>query len=654
MRNIKIKQLDIVNFKGIRSLNISFAEKDTIICGDNGTGKTSVFDAFLWVLFGKDSTGRSDSNFNIKTLDKNGKPLLKLEHSVSVILSIDGEDKKFQRVYGEKWTKPRGTTEEVLTNHQTEFYLNDVKLSTKKEYDAEISSIFSEDVFRMVTNPFYFTSLKADEQKTMLLNMVGDISDDDIAAGNKDFSDLLAQLSGRSLYQFKSEVSAKKKAVTEELKVIPSQIEMVNKLMPEAEDWETLNKELIEKQEALKTIDNQLSDKSKISEQEANRRTDIQRQIGEKKISLVNTENRIRENINKERNDILLKIQQKNFEIKQKQDGVSNIYNEIEALCQKIKIKDEELEILRKEFYSKNKETLVYPEDAFICPTCKRPLEVEDIEAKQREMQENFNLQKAESLKNNKEKGFATKREKDILISQKEAKQKEISEIDIQIKQNCEELKILRNQCPENINAQSIIDADNEIISLKNDIIELENRLSIQTGVKEDLSELSMGKETLNNAIQEIYQKQAKKVQIEKNQKEITELEQKRVANNQKLADLEKLEYTAMSFQKAKDNELMRRINGLFSYVSFSFITQQLNGGEKLTCFCSVNGVPYSDVNDTGKLNAGLDIIQAISLNKGIQAPIMIDNAEKYNHILETIGQKILLKVSNDKELTIK
>ena len=97
----------------------------------------------------------------------------------------------------------------------------------------------------------------------------------------------------------------------------------------------------------------------------------------------------------------------------------------------------------------------------------------------------------------------------------------------------------------------------------------------------------------------------------------------------------------------------MERINGLFSYVSFSFLKEQKNGGEKLTCFCTVNGIPYPDVNAAGKLNAGLDIINAICRTKGISAPIFIDNAESVNEIIPTISQVVNLRVSTHRTLTI-
>ena len=154
MKQIILQSLSLINFKGIRSLDIHFDPAQTYICGENGTGKTTVFDAFCWCLFGKDSLNRADSNFNIKTLDENGSPILKQEHSVTCVLLVGGNSVKLQRKYCEVWTKPRGTTEETLTNHKTEFLINDVKQSTKKDYDAEISAIIPEDVFKMITNPF--------------------------------------------------------------------------------------------------------------------------------------------------------------------------------------------------------------------------------------------------------------------------------------------------------------------------------------------------------------------------------------------------------------------------------------------------------------------------------------------------------------------
>ena len=361
MRTIKLKSLSLVNFKGIRSLNIGFSDAETLVAGENGTGKTTVFDSFLWLLFGKDSTGRSDSNFNIKTLDSDGKPILHLEHSVTGVLSVDGKTVTLQRCYVENWVKPRGTTEESLKNHATEFYLNGVKLATKKEYDSEVAAIIPEDVFRMITNPFYFTSMKPEAQKEILLDMVGTLTDQDVAQTKPEYLELLAQLSGRSIAQYAKEVAAKKKACKDELSVIPSQIETARKLMPEEEDWVAIDSEIEDKNARIQQIEEQIADKSKLNEQEYQRKAFIQKQIGEKRLQLNSRMNEIATEANKGRNEASLKLNELEYSLRtekasldRKRQSVADMDIEIEKLNTK-------LSALRGEFSFISKEELTYP-----------------------------------------------------------------------------------------------------------------------------------------------------------------------------------------------------------------------------------------------------------------------------------------------------
>lgn len=649
MREIKLKSLILVNFKGVRNLEVVFTDQRTIISGDNGTGKTTIFDAFTWLLFGKDSTGRSDSNFNIKTIDPlTKKPILHLEHSVTGVISVDGKEMKLQRNYVEKWVKPRGTTEETLKNHETEFYLNDVKLATKKEYESEVAAILTEDIFRMITNPFYFISLKVDAQKELLFDMAGGISDDEVAAIKPEYIELLAQLSGRSLSQFSKEVAAKKKACNDVLAVIPSQIDTARRLMPESEDWEALEIELQKKKQRLTEIDNQITDKSKINEQENQRKFEIQRTIGDKRMSLVNRQNEIRASAGAERNEVMMKLKDLEYNHKSEtrdlelnRSSLSNCESEIQRI-------EDTLSVLRNEYRKINAETIQYPEGAFVCPTCKRQLEVDDIEAKQNELLANFNQNKAKRLKENKDKGFS-------LVELKKKKEAERDSIISKIKESEDrivlierEIEVQKANMPEAPDVDAMIKNDPTCISLNNEIADLNNQLNIESKPV-DVSELRFAKSSLDDNIQELYKRLAKRDQIERAKKEIEELEEKRIQNNQAKADLEKWEFTVMSFQKDKDAKLIEKINSMFEVVSFSFVTEQLNGGEKLTCVCTVNGTPYPDVNTAGKVNAGLDIINAICKYKGVSAPIFIDNSESVNKIIPTISQVINLVVSKDK-----
>lgn len=654
MQKIVLKSLSLTNFKGTRSQEIIFSEQGTVICGENGTGKTTIFDAFLWLLFGKDSSGRSDSNFNIKTIDPaTKKPILHLEHSVTGVLEVDGRTLKLQRNYVENWVKPRGTTEEYLKDHKTECYINDVKVGTKKEYDAEINAIIPEDVFRMITNPFYFTSLKPETQKDMLLEMAGNITDDEVAALKPEYVELLAQLSGRSLSQYAKEVAAKKKACKDELAVIPSQIDTANRLKPADEDWVALDAELAEKKERLAEIEAQIADKSKLNEKEYQRKAEIQKKIGDKRMALIQAENAIRTQANAgvtnatmQLRDLEYKLREKQGEVERKRSSIASMEREMESL-------EREMATLRGDFHKINAETITYPEGAFVCPTCKRPLEVEDIEAKQRELQANFNQNKANRLKSIQENGKGLSAKKDELVKSRENALSELAELENQATTIQGQIEAKKAEIPETPNVDLLISSDQNCIDLKNEIAELENQLKMEAKPV-DVSDLQDGKRMLSEAISELNKRLANSSQIERVEKEIAALEEKRIANNQELANLERWEFTALDFQKAKDARLLERINGLFQLVSFSFIADQLNGGEKITCVCTVNGTPYPDVNAAGKLNAGLDIINAICQAKGVSAPIFIDNRESVNQIIPTISQVINLVVSNDKSLTIK
>lgn len=651
MKEVFLKKLILKNFKKIQDLTVEFTDKNTFICGGNGTGKTTLQDAFLWLLFGKDSTNRADTNFNIKTLGEDGKPILHLVHSVTGVLSINGRDVELQRNYVEKWGS--GVNAGVLQNHATEFYLNGVKLKTKKEYDAEVAAILPEDVFRMITNPLYFPTMKAQDQKAMLLEMAGNVTNEEVANINPKFQELISLISGRTLEQLAKEIASKKSAIKDELKGIPGRIDSVRDAMPESEDWAVLEKEIADKKEKIKDIDSQLADKSKQIEAEFKAKSELQKQIGNKKLAKSQRENEIRQNANKSYHDVLdniskleYQVKSKDAEISRKQEDHSRIKANIEAL-------NNDLEVLRGKFYAIDAETLQYPEGAFICPTCKRELEVEDIQAKQQELQDNFNLNKANRLK-------AVQNEGKEKAAKVEELKKQCSIIQVTITQLSNEKEILVhniNECkgnmPEEQDTQKIILSDPTWLSLSNEIVDLENQLKAEAKPI-DTTELKEAKAILSEAIDELNKKLGKRDTIERSNKVIEDLEDRRDKNNEALAEQERLEFLVQDFQKEKDNKLMERINGMFSLVKFSFISEKLNGNEAITCFCSVDGVPFADVNNASKINAGLDIINAICRSVGITAPIFIDNRESVNDLIPTMSQVINLVVSKDKSLMIR
>jgi DNA repair exonuclease SbcCD ATPase subunit len=655
MKKIILKSLALVNFKGVRDFSIAFNDGITTVCGDNGTGKTTLYDAYLWLLFGKDSTGRSDgaNGFNVKTTGEDGKPIYRLEHSVTAVLEVDGKEIKLQRSLVEKWQKVNGTTDEVMKD-ETQYFINDVRTGTKKEYQAEISEIIPEDVFRMITNPYYFTSLSAETQKDMLLEMVGNIDDEEVAATDPDFLALLDQINGTSLAKWAREIAAKKKACNDALATIPASIETAQKLMPESENWAVLEKQLKEVQDRVKEIDAQIADKSALNDEAYKRKMALMKQQADKRIKLQDRENTIRMEANAAHNKALSDIQQIENELSIYQKNLDNYRNDKMNVDGKIDELNGKLVEMREQFKAVAKEQFPEPSgDVLVCPTCGEPYKGENLENAIAKLRGNFEQSKSKRQKDIQTKGKQYKAEYDRAVEQQTKLTGLIAKLEddaLEIKGNIE---IKKNNIPVAGNADEAIANDKECIALRNDIAEIANQLQVEVP-QADVSELQNEKADSNAAIADINKRLGKRAMIERVNKEIADLEEKRIANNQAKADLEKWEDVYLRFQKAKDEVLMQRINGLFNVVSFSFVKEQKNGGEKVTCYCMVNGVPYADVNACGKVNAGLDIINAICATKGISAPIFIDNRESFNQIIPTISQIVNLKVSNDKSLTIK
>ena len=123
MKKVIIKSMKLTNFKGLRDFTIEFNDSMTSVLGKNGSGKTTIFDAFTWLLFGKDSEDRK--SFNIKTLDAQGVAIHRIPHEVSAILTVDddeGIDEEISlcRRYSEKWQKKRGSATEEFKGHEEE------------------------------------------------------------------------------------------------------------------------------------------------------------------------------------------------------------------------------------------------------------------------------------------------------------------------------------------------------------------------------------------------------------------------------------------------------------------------------------------------------------------------------------------------------
>ena len=105
-------------------------------------------------------------------------------------------------------------------------------------------------------------------------------------------------------------------------------------------------------------------------------------------------------------------------------------------------------------------------------------------------------------------------------------------------------------------------------------------------------------------------------------------------------------------FVRYKTQYIEASINDKFHLVRWKLFSEQVNGGLAECCEASVDGIPYGDLNDGMKFNAGLDAIAALSEHYGVRAPLVLDGTESFVELVPVGTQVIRLEVSKqDREL---
>jgi len=646
--NATLKSLRLLNFKGIRNFITEFNPSETNIHGKNGSGKTTLYDAFFFLLFGKDSTGRSD--FNIKTLTPEGGVIERIPHEVEGVIEINSEagiqEATIKRVYEEKWTKKRGSATEEFAGHETTLFFNDVPCSAK-EFQAKIEVICPEMIFKFITNPFYFPSQKKETQRAMLFDLAGGIDESEIARGNDDYEALLKQLVGKTLDDYKKEIANKKSKIKEELKGMPERMDECRRGKKEVQDWDSLAAQLKTKLDSISKIEEQMLDRSKGTKEAQDKKVLAQKELGQLKIELANIEFKIKDKLladvrtyNSKVSELTISINSKKADIK----ALKTIYDE---WFKRSVSTDEKLTNLRTEYAKINAETLDFAPGAFDCPTCKRAFDVNDIEAKQAEMTSTFNTQKAKRVEDNKTVGLATKKELEEINKSKDRTKLDVENAENALKALESELNALTSnppQAPTPEIFEEAFNANKEHFDVKGKIADQEAFINAPT--KEvDNTDLIESKKTLQVVVDELRAKLAHKKTNEDIDKRILELETSYKTLSDQLASYEQIEFTITQFTKAKVSQVEAKINGMFQLVKFNLYEMQINGGEKEICEASVDGVPFSDLNNAMRINAGLDIIRTLCKKYNYYAPIFIDNRESVTEIINMDSQIINLVV---------
>ncbi|MDD7793668.1 AAA family ATPase [Clostridium sp. 'White wine YQ'] len=643
--NIELKSLKIKNFKGIKNFNINFSNI-TNIFGENATGKSTIFDGFTWLLFDKDSQDRS--KFDVQPLDENNNVVHMLETEVEAFLDIEGKEIRLKKILKEKWVKKRGEVESELKGTETSYYIDEVP-TKMNEYKKKINEIIDENIFKLITNPLYFsTNMKWQDRREIILKIVGDITNEKIVSSNEELTKLKDFSNTDSIDELKKVTAAKKKKLTEDKKSIPYRVDELNNSIEE-HDFEAIEFQKRSLLSAINSIESKILDGNKVNEE----KLQYQNEIYKLKSKLKEIEFSEMKNAEKPKIELHNKLE---WEVKSKLASLNSDLNSTKREFQNNTLISEKLQKelvdLRVKFEEVQKAPFELDESKFICPTCKRPLDIENIEALKQELSENHNQNISKQLANINLEGKRKKEElnkyEDRLLKNNEL----ISSLDSEIKEYTA-LKVELEEKLSNFTIEIDLDSNEEYQKLLLEIKELEDKINEPVERDQDIHQLMNKKINLQIDLEGINNQLAAKENNEKVKNRINELleDEKKLA--QQIADLEKTEYLCEEFIKTKVNLLEQSINDKFKYVKFKLFDVQVNGGINECCEALIDGVPFSNANTASQYNAGLDIINALSNFYDVQAPIFIDNRESVNSLIDTNSQIINLIVSKDKPLRI-
>lgn len=647
--NIELKKLELMNFKGIKEKTIDFG-KETYIFGMNETGKTTIFDSFTWLLFGKDSANRSD--FNVKTLDSNGEVIHGLEHQVTGTLVAGGKEVILRRLLKENWVKKRGSADSVFSGNTTDYFINE-EPKKEKDYKDFINSIIDENVFKLLTNPMHFNvNTSWQDRRKILLSIVGDISDEEvIGMASKDLSKLAELLKVNTIDSLKAIIASKKKKLNEQLKAIPIRIDEINRNLPvlaDGVDYTALEKERTKIKGELAYLENQLSNQQRIAEEFIKKQSELSSKKNRLKDLEIQIEKDSMKNLNSWKMNLMqLNYNKENLEKKNESDKevIVRNQNEINSL-------QAEMQVYRDDYTKVFNEPFEEPDrDNFVCPTCKQSLPVDDVERQIAGLLANYKSNKLKKLEEITNQGKWRKSKVNQLQSENDKLNNIIIENELKLMQLSKEINDTQMTINVEESKEHSVDYNSnaEYRALSEEIKSIEKNLL----PLEQNSRVKENRDRLQDRLQEINTVLANKQVIEDSNARIAELKKEERTFSQQVAELEGQEFLTEEFIKAKVNLLEKRINDTFKYVTFKMFDVQVNGGLNETCQAMVNGIPYQDVNNAGKINAGLDIIEAMSKYYDTYCPVFIDNAESVNELITITGQLIRLVVTEDKELKI-
>ena len=649
---IKFKKIRISNFRGLVSFEANLEGRSVRISGANGLGKSSVADAITWVLFGKDSRRRTA--FPIDPVDDAGRIIHNLDVSVELEILIDGQPTTLRRRRQEKWVQKRGMTREQLDGHQTTCYIDGRPLPSS-DFSSHVDTIVKEELFRALTTPDYFPSLPMDQQYRLLVKIVGTRTLAEIAAKDEEALKVVDELGQRSLDQYRQGLSYDLQRTRKELELIPVRLSEVQGFIEQVKakgaDGKTAQRHAKGIEEKLRQVTQEIDSMAGVVRAENARHNDQRAYIQQ----LRQQRDAIEDRIEKQNREARTLHQSLVCKAKEELEATEERHTAAKTMLglheRRLKDLEQQLIDFRRRWEEVERLSFSWNAEEAVCPTCGQPLPQDQADQKRVEAEMRFNERKMQQQDALDEEGKKLAASKQRLQDLSAAAREEMA--------TAERLMPEARQRLSKAEAEPIEQADYHDAAdwqrLSGEIDQRMKELEQTTQAQEppQLAALRTEEQAYRKELRLLEQTIDRSKQIDEYVRREKELQKWRTTLSGDIARMQTRLEAAERLQLMEANDLQQRVNELFPSVRFRLSRELLNGREVGHCELSVDGVPYSGLSTSERINAGLELINALARHYNIVAPIVIDNAEAVNKVAPTLGQQILLEVSPAKKLNV-
>lgn len=640
MKEIKLIRLEMENFKSHKHLRLDFDGRNAVISGRNATGKSSIYDSLMWLLFGKNSEGKGAQSFEVKPIGSDGNVL---DHnaltSVEAVFDVSGEEVTLQRTYREKWETRRGSSEAVFAGHTSEYTVDGVPVK-QNAFQQKVSEMVDEDTFRLLTSITYFPrDISWQERRAVLFKVAGVMDDAQILATDERFAPIVESMGRLSLDDYKKKLLAEKKQFTGTKGEIPARISECERTVSDMEgldfagaraEVEKLNARKEEISAQIMALDSGEAEKKALEIREA--------ELEMKALDNENNAYRDRQMAGSvDVHSLNIRLTALNSRITMRERSFANEVQYMEDL-------DKQITRSREQWMSVNAESF----GGGNCPTCGQNLPADQLQA----AVEAFEAKKKQRL--------------DEILSGANKLKETRAQAENRFEQFREELEAMKSEREELqaeiANAESNTATAEDMADYGKRKEEIQFRISV---LNQQLSEIHVSvaevKEKLRHeagqvqaAINEHTAIISKEGVLDYSRQRIEKLREDAKNAAECLEAIEKMLFLIADFVRYKTRFVEDSINGLFRIARFRLFREQANGGIEDVCDVVYDGIVYGDVNTGMKINLGIDIINTLSAAYGVRVPLFIDNAESVTDWEQMNGQIIRLEARReDKELNV-